>query len=134
MAMIVCPECGKEISDKAKVCIHCGYPIEEFVPDGIVKIRVPVMESRSGPTGKQNVSISAGNNVLWKGKSGEIAELHFDGPTNIVVKYHTDMMHYGGVCSGTIDPQKSKRYHVSANLGILSTKLFLQPVDVFDAD
>lgn len=28
MALINCPECGKEISDKSKACIHCGYPIE----------------------------------------------------------------------------------------------------------
>ena len=28
MALIKCPECGKEISDKAKICIGCGYPIE----------------------------------------------------------------------------------------------------------
>lgn len=27
MALISCPECGKEISDRAKVCVHCGYPI-----------------------------------------------------------------------------------------------------------
>lgn len=27
MALIKCPECGKEISDKAKKCIHCGCPI-----------------------------------------------------------------------------------------------------------
>ena len=29
MALIKCPECGREISDKAKVCIHCGYPLGE---------------------------------------------------------------------------------------------------------
>lgn len=28
MSLIKCPECGKEISDKSKQCIHCGYPIE----------------------------------------------------------------------------------------------------------
>lgn len=28
MALIKCSECGKEISDKAKQCIHCGCPIE----------------------------------------------------------------------------------------------------------
>ena len=28
MALIICPECGKEISDKSKQCIHCGYPLE----------------------------------------------------------------------------------------------------------
>ena len=27
MALIVCPECGKEVSDKSEVCIHCGYPL-----------------------------------------------------------------------------------------------------------
>lgn len=27
MALITCPECNKEISDKANVCIHCGCPI-----------------------------------------------------------------------------------------------------------
>lgn len=27
MALINCPECGKEISDKAKACPHCGYPL-----------------------------------------------------------------------------------------------------------
>ena len=29
MALIKCPECGKEISNRAHVCIHCGYPLEE---------------------------------------------------------------------------------------------------------
>lgn len=28
MALIKCSECGKEISDKAKACIHCGCPID----------------------------------------------------------------------------------------------------------
>lgn len=27
MALIKCPECGKEISDKAEICIYCGYPL-----------------------------------------------------------------------------------------------------------
>ncbi|MBR1376748.1 MAG: zinc-ribbon domain-containing protein [Bacilli bacterium] len=27
MALIKCSECGKEISDKATTCIHCGNPI-----------------------------------------------------------------------------------------------------------
>lgn len=27
MALILCPECGKEVSDLATACIHCGYPL-----------------------------------------------------------------------------------------------------------
>lgn len=28
MALIKCPECGKDVSDKSKMCINCGFPIE----------------------------------------------------------------------------------------------------------
>lgn len=27
MALVKCPECGKEVSDRAAACIHCGCPI-----------------------------------------------------------------------------------------------------------
>ena len=29
MALIKCPECGKELSDKSEICINCGYPIKK---------------------------------------------------------------------------------------------------------
>ena len=29
MALIYCPECNKEISEKALVCPHCGLPLEK---------------------------------------------------------------------------------------------------------
>lgn len=29
MALISCPECGREVSDKANACPNCGYPIEQ---------------------------------------------------------------------------------------------------------
>lgn len=28
MALIKCPECGEQISEKATTCIHCGYPLQ----------------------------------------------------------------------------------------------------------
>lgn len=30
MAIIVCPECGGKVSDKATACIHCGYPLSDI--------------------------------------------------------------------------------------------------------
>lgn len=27
MALIKCPECGKDVSDKAEVCLNCGFQI-----------------------------------------------------------------------------------------------------------
>ncbi|MDE6148644.1 MAG: ribosomal protein L7/L12 [Ruminococcus sp.] len=29
MSLINCPECNKQISNKAKSCPHCGFPVEE---------------------------------------------------------------------------------------------------------
>ncbi len=29
MALIKCPECQKEISDKSEKCIHCGFPLQK---------------------------------------------------------------------------------------------------------
>ncbi len=29
MALIPCPECGKEISNLSTECVHCGYPYKE---------------------------------------------------------------------------------------------------------
>lgn len=28
--LINCPECGKQISDQSKQCIHCGYPLDKI--------------------------------------------------------------------------------------------------------
>lgn len=36
--LIKCPECGKEISDKSKQCIHCGFPLDEQKNENICKI------------------------------------------------------------------------------------------------
>ena len=33
MAIIKCPECGKEISDKSEHCISCGYPIKKYLQE-----------------------------------------------------------------------------------------------------
>ena len=32
MALIKCPECGRDVSDRAKACIHCGFPFNENAP------------------------------------------------------------------------------------------------------
>ena len=36
MALIKCPECGKEISDKASTCINCGSPVNNQSDENIV--------------------------------------------------------------------------------------------------
>lgn len=43
MSLTKCIECGKEISDKAKMCVHCGCPISRI--NKYVKIKMPLYSS-----------------------------------------------------------------------------------------
>lgn len=48
MALIKCPECGGNISDKAPACIHCGYPLQEINTDNDCQIiLVSIQENES---------------------------------------------------------------------------------------
>jgi RNA polymerase subunit RPABC4/transcription elongation factor Spt4 len=38
MALIKCPECGQMVSDKADVCIHCGFPLKKKTFDHLVLV------------------------------------------------------------------------------------------------
>lgn len=38
MALIKCPECSREISDHADVCIYCGFPIKKYKNENICRI------------------------------------------------------------------------------------------------
>jgi len=37
MALIKCPECGKEISDQSRECVACGYPISPISEQSVSK-------------------------------------------------------------------------------------------------
>jgi ribosomal protein L7/L12 len=52
MALIKCPECGKEVSDKAPACIHCGYPFQAqptniTTDNGLKKVVIPCFSENS---------------------------------------------------------------------------------------
>lgn len=38
MSLIKCPECGREVSDKARACPHCGFAVSEAVQEGKVVV------------------------------------------------------------------------------------------------
>lgn len=70
MALIDCPECGTQVSNKAVACVKCGYPIR----------------SNSHSTSPQNEPVSA--------KQGEHACLHCGGRD---LSEWTTVLVYGGV-------------------------------------
>ena len=67
MALISCPECGKQISDKAATCPHCGievqkafmphpYPQHQYQPGTVTS--KPVIETRRAPWGIISLALS----------------------------------------------------------------------------
>ena len=53
MALIICSECGKKVSDSAKTCIHCGAPLsaEETAAKTAVPEKKEEPEKKIGPDG-----------------------------------------------------------------------------------
>lgn len=134
MALIKCPECGKEVSDAAQQCPNCAFPLSTLKTDGVVRIKMGSLGKAGVFSGRQQASITAEGKLLWEGQVGDIAEIHFDNHTPIEVKYHLSAMHYGGTCSGVVDPSAGNKYNVQARQGIMKTILNLQRVDVIDSD
>ena len=57
MALITCPECGRQISDKAVACVGCGCPIrKEETPEEIAKrIEENLRKERNPPLRFENI-------------------------------------------------------------------------------
>lgn len=47
MALIRCPECGKEISDLSSACVHCGYPLSQL-PDDAPACSLVLLDDQPG--------------------------------------------------------------------------------------
>ena len=47
MALIRCPECGKQISSKAKACPHCGFPLDDVIKPNEEELAIePILERK----------------------------------------------------------------------------------------
>lgn len=132
MALIKCPECGNEISDKAKACIHCGCPIEELQSSGPVRIKMPnnVVEGLVGLFSSRRAAVSDSNGkLLWEGQHGENARFVIDEPTEIVI----DLGGWANSVECTVFP--NKKYSLVQDMGIHMLATYrITEVDVIDAD
>lgn len=88
MALIKCEECGKEISDKAKVCVNCGCPIEI----NLTTRKVIIEQKKMGFIGSGvEIYVYIDNKMVGKTKSGMRLELDLPiGKHNISIEMPTD--------------------------------------------
>ncbi len=129
--MMNCPDCGSRISKRATSCPNCGCPIASEKNKGKIRLKLGMY---GGVGGTQDVSIKSGENTIWTGSSGQIAEFEVTEPTEIEVTYEMNLMHYGGTVTGLIDPEKGNKYAVSIRAGVFKTVLTFQIVDFIDSE
>ena len=43
MALINCPECGNEVSDKAEKCAKCAYPLNKTTPNSPNNLKTEIV-------------------------------------------------------------------------------------------
>ena len=75
MALIKCPECGKEISDKAVACINCGCPVSAMksAPAQPTESTRPAMPVKAAEPAKQAVDTANLGNVFGQFFGGQAA-------------------------------------------------------------
>lgn len=88
MVLIKCEECGKEISDKSKVCVNYGCPIEINLPTR----KVIIEQKKMGFIGSGvEIYVYIDNKMVGKTKSGMRLELDLPiGKHNISIEMPTD--------------------------------------------
>lgn len=76
MALVACPECGTDVSDKAATCPKCGVPL---LTESKVIVAAPAQAMLLNP---RVVAYLDGREVASL-KRGELAEIHVDHDTTL---------------------------------------------------
>lgn len=99
MALIICPECGKQVSDKAAACPNCGCPITNYPQE--IKIRCLSTDS----TLKYLIFCIDGYEIA-RGAIGTVVTIKINKPTCITVRQKYAVLSSGDTGSFTAVPGK----------------------------
>ncbi len=72
MALIKCPECGKEVSDRAKACPSCAYPLPQSVFQSPPTSSTPTHPRKKEPLGAKSETCMRFRNPL----DGHVVEIY----------------------------------------------------------
>ena len=125
MALVKCPDCGREVSSSAKACPQCGCPISELRTDGPVRIKLT-----SQLAGTVRILNMENDDLLWSGKPGSVASFSVSAPTHIGLKWGIA----GNVAKENIfTVEANRKYEFVWQKGFFMNKLNLLEIDVIDS-
>lgn len=127
MSLIKCPECKKEVSDKAESCLHCGYPIKPL--NFIVKFKIPI-SPKSIVRVKYTFYDDSTQQVLAEAQQGEVVSLKIEKPT--IIRVHLGRGFKDAILK--YEPHQGAKYCILERNTILKPKILIQEVDFFDSD
>lgn len=80
MAIITCPECGQQVSDKAKNCVHCGTPL---TIDKKIKVKIPRFCTGMLNQKACEVEVQIDGKTVWSGFCGSVAVFEAEQECNV---------------------------------------------------
>ena len=134
MALINCPECGRQVSDKAAACPDCGYPIASAKAGGSVSIKINnnIIDARgfSGSVAASVAIVQVNDNrgqLLGEGKLGSVIRFRADNEVNVTIRLKHGVTMY----SGPVRP--NCRYELTRLPSLILSKFALNEIDVIDS-
>lgn len=131
MALIKCPECGKEVSSKANACIHCGYPLTTTKGELIIKgKRLP------GVLIQHVYFLYKDGNLFDEVLPGEIKRYTVDKPFYLILGHKKGGFLNAAVRDSKpvkIESNKITRLEASYGQGFMPS-YFLSEVDIIDSE
>lgn len=126
MALIKCPECGKDVSDKAQSCINCGCPLAAVNPSGDVTVAV------NGPgMVKMYIFDLETGKELWCGRNGEVARFTVEKETEISVIGSMEKNHPERGAKATV--RGGRRYEYKMLQSFWGGKYVINEIDIIDS-
>lgn len=119
MALIKCPECGKQVSDKASSCPNCGCPISGS-------------SVASKPTTAQIRVVCKTATMKIDGRSashGSIVTIPVSGSRNIMMTAYGGAVGIGSSISGTV--VAGHKYDLDVHRTLVGKMLYLKEVSSF---
>ncbi len=126
MALIKCPECEKDVSDKAQSCINCGCPLAGLSPSGPVSVAV----NGPGMVKMYIINLKTGEE-LWCGRNGEVARFSVDEETEISVIGSLERRHPERGTKAVV--RGGRKYEYKAIQSFWGVNYTINEIDIIDS-